>query len=113
MHKSPSRIKEERAYASAFMPKKSVGTRAELLVCCDLLVKGYEVFRNVSPHGTCDLVALKSDNIFRIEVKSGNVRSSGRISHAPAYYKGHFEVLAVVLPDGKILYNSLDKDFAV
>jgi len=38
-------------------PIKHRGSVAELSVCTYLLRKGYEVFRNVSPSGLCDIVA--------------------------------------------------------
>lgn len=37
--------------------KKHKGTLAELVVSSWLLEQGYEVFRNVSPHGPIDIIA--------------------------------------------------------
>jgi hypothetical protein len=51
--------------------QKHCGTQAELIACAYLLGEGYDVFRNVSPHGTADLVACKGDTVLRIDVKSG------------------------------------------
>lgn len=46
-----------------------VGAVGELLVAADLMLKGYDVFRNLSPNGLADLVALKNDRVWRIQVK--------------------------------------------
>lgn len=39
------------------MEKKYKGSASELIATVWLLKKGYEVFRNVSPHGTVDIIA--------------------------------------------------------
>ena len=35
----------------------------ELLVSIDLMAMGYEVFRNVSPHGKADLVIRRGNDV--------------------------------------------------
>ena len=52
--------------------------QTELAACIYLLGEGYEVFRNVSAHGTADLVAVKGDRVLRIDVKSG--RDGGKLT---------------------------------
>lgn len=53
------------------MHQKHKGARSELLACAWLLERGYEVFRNISPHGPIDLVAIKDGkDIFYFDVKS-------------------------------------------
>jgi hypothetical protein len=49
---------------------KHVGARSELIGCCWLLEQGYEVFRNVSPCGPIDLVAVKKGEVLLLDVKS-------------------------------------------
>ncbi len=39
------------------MEKKHKGAASELIATVWLLKKGYEVFRNVSSHGTVDIIA--------------------------------------------------------
>lgn len=46
-----------------------MGVRSELLVCIDLIEKGFEVFRAMS-NNSCDLIALKNGRCFRLEVKT-------------------------------------------
>jgi len=38
-----------------------------------LLRQGYEVFRSVSPHCSCDLLAYKAGKTVRVEVRVGRV----------------------------------------
>src|SRR5260370_20407188 len=49
-----------------------LGAATELWVATDLILKGFDVFRNVSPHGPSDLIALKDDQMFRVQVKRSN-----------------------------------------
>jgi len=49
---------------------KHMGARSELIACAWLIEQGYEVFRNVSQHGLADVIALKGDLIFKIDIKT-------------------------------------------
>ena len=53
----------------------TIGTIAELVVCQDLLGKGLQVFRAVSPHASCDLIAFNEKGIWRVEVKQARVEA--------------------------------------
>jgi hypothetical protein len=46
------------------------GAVSELRAAIWLLNQGYEVFRNVSAHGPMDLVAIKGQEILRLDVKT-------------------------------------------
>jgi hypothetical protein len=50
--------------------RKHRGAYNELAACQWLLAQGYEVFRNVSPYGMVDIVAVRGDEILKIDVKS-------------------------------------------
>lgn len=65
----------------------TVGTINELRVCCDLLSKGYEVFRALSPHCSCDLAILKNGKLLRIEVRAGYKKKDGTIKCGTAPQK--------------------------
>jgi predicted phosphodiesterase len=54
------------------MEWKHKGAYSELIACTWLLRQGYEVFRNVSPLGLIDIVAIKGDVILKVDVKSAN-----------------------------------------
>lgn len=89
-------------------PEMSTGTKGaltELMVCADLLIKGYEVFRSVSPTCSCDLIACKPGDLIRIEVRTANRSKAGELLFSK---KIRAEVFAiVVLAEDKIIY--LDK----
>lgn len=52
------------------MHRKHHGARGEMMACIWLLNNGYEVFRNISAHGEIDLVAIKDQEILKLDVKS-------------------------------------------
>ncbi len=52
--------------------KKHKGALAELTAISWLLKQGYEVYRNVSYHGICDIVASKGGELLKIDVKTAN-----------------------------------------
>ena len=54
------------------MDAKHKGAHSELAACVWLLEQGFEVFRNISQHGTTDIVAVKYDMLWRIDVKSAS-----------------------------------------
>ena len=53
------------------IPTGTVGTIAELMVSVDLMKKGYEVFRALSPSCSCDILILKNNKVIKIEVRTG------------------------------------------
>lgn len=53
------------------MPTSTIGAMTELLVCADLIARGYDVFRAVSPACYCDLVARKGDLTLHVEARTG------------------------------------------
>lgn len=58
----------------------NTGAAAELQVAADLLRKGRQVFRAVSPHASCDLLVLDEDGAFtRIEVRTVSARKDGTL----------------------------------
>jgi Holliday junction resolvase-like predicted endonuclease len=87
-------------------PRGNRGTVSELLVCSDLLIRGYYVFRNISPHGPCDLVALKSEKLIRVEVKGSYERKDGtfRPSGVAQQIGKDYDVLAYTYM-GKVSYE--------
>jgi hypothetical protein len=80
----------------------TVGALNELKVCIDLMSKGYEVFRAVSPSCSCDLAILKNKKLIRVEVKTAYRLYTGKIFAGGK--KEKFDVKALVLPD-KIKYR--------
>ena len=88
-------------------PKSFLGAVNELIVCADLLAKQYHVFRNVSQHGPCDIIILKDDKCFRVEVKSGRMLPTGLLCHSPVSKTEKHDILAVVLNGKPVYLNDL------
>jgi predicted nucleic acid-binding Zn ribbon protein len=81
----------------------TVGTIGELRVSLDLLTKGYEVFRAMSPAASCDLAVLKNGKLLRIEVRTSHYDAKGKPYASKAQDNHRADILAKVLPD-KIFY---------
>jgi hypothetical protein len=62
-------IKQELCLDKIKLAPTVKGALAELLACQFLMSKGYEVFRNLSPTGSIDIVAIKQKEIRKIDVK--------------------------------------------
>ena len=85
--------RNNRGVYNLHLSTNAMGAFVELLVCQDLMVRGYEVFRCVSPSASFDLVAYKKSTkeTLRIEVRTGMKNKSG------SYYvnsKGDYDMLA-------------------
>ncbi len=90
------------------------GTISELMVCADLLSKGYEVFRSVSPTASFDLVAHKRNKngthkLIRIEVTTGRDTTTFIGKKGVGFGKGRhtdkYDVVAVMgKSSGTIFY---------
>jgi len=100
-HAKASQVIQEVNPVLGTVPTGTRGAISELRVCADLLEKGYEVFRAVSPAASCDLAALRNGELLRIEVRTGTYKLTGGISY-PKNIKA--DVLAVVLHN-QIVYE--------
>ncbi len=59
------------------LPFGAKGAYAELKATLWLIENGHFVFRNVSPHGPVDLVAIKGTEVLLIDVKTGSTARNG------------------------------------
>jgi hypothetical protein len=85
----------------------TVGAISELRVSVDLLAKGYEVFRALSPACSCDLAILKDGKLLRIEVRTAyRSKNGGIVSNHSRFNADHF---ALVLPDEIVYEPQLQK----
>lgn len=82
-------------YKSKGIPTATVGTIAEIVVCLDLLKKGYSVFRSISPSSNFDLVAFKNEKMISVEVRSGYLSNNKPVF--PKKEKDKAEYYAVVI----------------
>jgi hypothetical protein len=94
-----------RAHKGQGLNTGNIGAMGELLVTYDLMSKGWEVFRSVSPSSTCDLIALKDRRLLRVEVTKGVRKPCGLrwVKHDPTRY----DLLAVWETDGTITYDGI------
>jgi len=78
----------------------TVGAIGELRVCVDLMGRGFDVFKAVSPSCPCDLAVLCNGELAQFEVRTGyRSHVTGKSwSHAPKDCKA--DVFAIVYKDG-------------
>lgn len=83
--------------------KGTTGAISELVVSADLMARGFEVYRALSPNSSCDLAVIAQGRLLRVEVRTGFRRKDGSLSCDD---HGIYEVLAVVSRDRtEILYR--------
>ena len=82
----------------------TVGALSELVVCADLLARGYSVFRSVSPHSFCDIIAFKNGVLMRVEVKTGYKSPQSRLIMQPDTSNNDFDLLAIYIRAEKKVY---------
>jgi len=58
----------------------TTGAISELRVAIDLLSKGFNVFRSMSPNSPCDLAILKNGDLLKIEVRTTFFTASGTLN---------------------------------
>ncbi len=97
-----SRKRESTMYRDSYqiygLPTGTVGALNELRVSTDLMLRGWSVFRSLSPSSQCDLVLLKNEKVVRVEVTTGRPSPSGKPMYPPhTEDRYNFDVLAVVL----------------
>ena len=92
-----------KSFTYGFSPS-TVGAISELLVSADLMKKGFEVFRALSPSCSCDLIAAKKGRLLRVEVRTGQYnRQEPTIYYKQTDVKG--DLMAVVtLKDERVHY---------
>ncbi|MGE3341481.1 MAG: group I intron-associated PD-(D/E)XK endonuclease [Candidatus Altimarinota bacterium] len=80
-----------------------MGCISEYAVASDLLQRGFEVFKALSPAASCDLIVMKDGKYFRIEVKTGTKKGDGVYWNAPR--AGLSDILGVyILATKEVLY---------
>ena len=90
------------------VPSSTVGALNELRVAADLLARGYQVFRALSPACACDLIIYglggEPSKPLRVEVKTAYKRKAGKTNYAPVRDSAAYDVLAKAFPD-EIVYD--------
>lgn len=83
------------------VPSGTVGALNELKVSVDLMAKGYEVYRALSPSSSCDVLALKDKVLYAFEVRTAYRNKAGKYTFPRQRIKA--EHLVLVIPD-EIVY---------
>ena len=81
-------------------PNKT-GVLSEMLVCCDLIKRNCDVYRQLASN-SCDLAIIYKDKFLKVEVTTGYLHPSGNITNA-SKDRSKFDVLAIVV-NGSISY---------
>lgn len=90
-------------FSEKLYPTGTVGAISELMVAVDLMKKRYDVFRALSSHSKCDLIATKGNKTLRIEVRSGTKGVNGTVY---ASRKKQADILAIFIhSDNHIVYE--------
>jgi hypothetical protein len=86
----------------------TVGRVSEIMVCVDLMKKGFEVYTALSTSSHCDLLAIKDKITYGFEVRTGQYFASknGHRLHYPTNNIGGKTVVVVTHSDNKIHYMS-------
>lgn len=83
----------------------TIGAMSELLVCVELLNRGYEVFRAMSPSSSCDLIAFNGASCIRVEVKTSSERNGKHCKPAIKQSSKAYDCLAFMVRDVGILFD--------
>ena len=73
-----------------------------------LLEQGYEVYKNVLPIGTVDLIAIKDSKVIKLDVKTLKVREDGPIFSWKIYLSEeqiNSGIVPLFVKDGKVGWN--------
>jgi hypothetical protein len=109
-----ARASEQRRYGDQYKSEQlkygwsssTTGAVSELVVCVDLMRRGYEVFRAVSPDASCDLIAVQGSVSLRVEVRTGRRFIDGRLDY-PRMKRdiGRQDIYAVVIGGLDVEYD--------
>lgn len=86
-------------YEQAKVGRSNVGAASELRVAADLMLRGFDVFRALSPQCSCDLAILRDGKLLRVEVRSGRPAKNRKRPFWAHPKKNKSELFALVLPD--------------
>lgn len=102
------------------LPTKHRGAASELIASTWLLRQGYDVFRNVSPHGKIDIVAIREGEVTFVDVKTiGHTKLKDgsivfRISKRPEIMAlAGIRLLAVHPMSGECIWIDDDRGFKI
>ena len=93
--------------------KSTVGAIAELIASADLMSKGFQVYRALSPSSDCDILAEKEHKVYKFEIRTGRYNWKGSLTFPPKSIKAP-NLIIITHNDKKIHYvppiSSLKRD---
>lgn len=103
------RFRYQAAVHAPGVSRTTIGAVGEMLVAADLLIRGYEVFRALSPGCSCDLAILKDGRLLRVEVRTGyrynKLDGTERLFVNRPKRADRHDILAVCLSPSRIVYE--------
>lgn len=81
----------------------TIGTIAEILVCADLMGRGYSVYKAISPNTFSDVIAIRDGIIYQLEVRTGRYGVTGRLNYPKMNTNGK-SIVVYTFKDKKIHY---------
>ena len=84
------------------IPTGTVGALNELIASCDLMSKGFHVFRALSPSCPSDLIILRGEKSLRVQVRTGYISDSEKLT-CPR--NGEHDILAIVVKGKGVFYE--------
>lgn len=98
-------------YLGVKLTAQSAGAAGELIVCADLMYRGWHVYRCVSAHAPADLIIWRAETFLRVECRSGR-RLYGKLTYAQPNDR-IFDVLAIIDTDRSIEYRGPRADLVL
>lgn len=84
----------------------SIGACAEMVICADLLRRGYDVYRSLSPNADCDLIISFKGKLCRVEVKSAIYKRGRPMFRRERLDQTKFDMLALAfLRESRVIYQ--------
>jgi len=87
------------------MSNGTSGALSELRACADLLIKGFEVFRAVSPSCSCDLMIRNGNKYLTIEVRTAYTTHTGAVVYSKKRIRA--DHVAAVFPSEVVYFPLL------
>jgi len=76
-----------------------MGAFGELLIAADLIRKGFNVYRALSPSSPSDLIIQRNGKLITVECRTGYRTKNGEIKASKQRFRS--EILAVIVDNGK------------
>ena len=102
--------KKRKAYriSKLNIPTNAVGALSELKITCDLIEKGYSVFRPLCNSIPCDILSYKDGVLKKIEVRTGYRAPNNRLLF-PKRTAGKIDYFAIyIYQTNEIIYFEID-----